>query len=98
MKKKYCQTGTTVQIRTNHDGVKVTAIMLRSIAASLSWRSPVIAVKQASETKSATLLVNNEELVLIILSDALIRRPQSQFYGAVILRNLYVPLNSAFVS
>ena len=72
MNKKYCQTGTTVQIRTNHEGVKVTAIMLRSIAASLSWRSPVIAVKQASETKSATLVVNNEELVLIILSDALI--------------------------
>ena len=39
--------------------------MLRSIAASSSWRSPVIAVKQASEITLATLRVNNWELVLI---------------------------------
>ena len=45
---KYNQTGLTVEIHTNHDGVRATAIMLRSIAGSLSWRSPVIEVKQAS--------------------------------------------------
>ena len=42
------QTGLTVKIHTKNDGVRATAIMLRSIAASLSWRSPVIEVKQAS--------------------------------------------------
>ena len=36
----YSQTGITVKIHTNHDGV-----MLRSNAASSSWRSPVIALK-----------------------------------------------------
>ena len=32
---KYSRTGITVKINTNHDGVKATAIMLRSIEASL---------------------------------------------------------------
>ena len=54
---KYNQTGLTVKIHTNHDGVRATAIMLRSIAASSSWRSSVIAVKQASGTTSAALRV-----------------------------------------
>ena len=52
---KYSQ---TVKINTNHDGVKATAIMLRSIAPG-SLRSPVIAVKQASEITSAAHRVNN---------------------------------------
>ena len=47
----------TVKIHTNHDGVRATAIMLRSIAASSSWRSLVIAVKQAKGTTSAALRV-----------------------------------------
>ena len=42
---KYSQTGITVKIHTHHDGVRTTAIMLRSNADSSSWRSPVIAVK-----------------------------------------------------
>ena len=46
---KYSETGITFKIHTNNDGVRATAIMLRSIAASSSWRSPVIAMKQASE-------------------------------------------------
>ena len=33
---KYSQTGITVKINTNHDGVRATAIMLRSIAPGLS--------------------------------------------------------------
>ena len=33
---KYSQTGITVKINTDHDGVRATAIMLRSIAAGLS--------------------------------------------------------------
>ena len=37
---KYSQTGITVKTHTKHDGV-----MLRSNAASSSWRYPVIAVK-----------------------------------------------------
>ena len=44
---KYSQTGTTVIIHTNHEGARATAIMLRSIAAGPSWRSPVITVKKA---------------------------------------------------
>ena len=39
--------------------------MLRSIAASSSWRFPVIAVTQASQTTSATLRVKKLELSLI---------------------------------
>ena len=44
----------TTKIHTNHDGVRVTVIMLRSIAASPSWRS---GVEQASGTKSTNLRV-----------------------------------------
>ena len=49
--------GITVKIHTNHDSVRATTIMLRSIAASSSWQSSVIAVEQASGTKSTTLRV-----------------------------------------
>ena len=62
---KYNQTGITVKIHTNHDGVRATAIMLRSIAASSSWRSSVIAVKQATGTTSTTLRVEKLEFALI---------------------------------
>ena len=54
---KYNQTGLTVKIHTKNDGVRATAIMLKSIAASLSWPPSVIAVKQASQTTSVTLRV-----------------------------------------
>ena len=54
-----------LKIHINHDGVGPTAIMLRSTAASSSWRSLVIAGKQASEITSAALRVNDWELVLI---------------------------------
>ena len=47
------------EIHTTHDGVRATAIMLRSISAGRSWRSPVIAMKQALEITSASLRVNN---------------------------------------
>ena len=46
---EYSQTGITVKIHSNHVGVRATAIMLRSVAAGSSWRSPVIAIKQALE-------------------------------------------------
>ena len=46
---KYSQTGITVKIHSNHVGVRATAIMLGSVAAGSSWRSPVIAIKQALE-------------------------------------------------
>ena len=39
---KYNQTGITVKIHTNHNGVKANMIMLKSIAACSSWRSLVI--------------------------------------------------------
>ena len=42
--------------------VRATAILLRSIAARSSWRSPVIAVKQASDITSAAVRVNNKGL------------------------------------
>ena len=57
--KKYSQTGTTVKFLTNHEGARATAIMLRSIAARPSWRSPVIVVKKATEITSPALRVNN---------------------------------------
>ena len=46
---EYSQTGITVKIHSNHVGVRATAIMLGSVAAGSSWRSPVIAIKQALE-------------------------------------------------
>ena len=49
---KYSQTGITVQIHTNHDSVRMTAIMLRSITTSSSSQSLVITVKIASEITS----------------------------------------------
>ena len=58
--KKYSQTGIIVKIHTNHDGVRATAIMLRSIPASLSSQSLVITVKIASEITSASLQVDKE--------------------------------------
>ena len=61
---KYSQTGITVKMHTNHDGVRATAIMLRSIAASSSSPSPVIAQKKVSEITSTALRVN-KELALI---------------------------------
>ena len=61
---KYSQTGITVKMHTNHDGVRATVIMLRSIAASSSSRSPVIARKKVSEITSTALRVN-KELALI---------------------------------
>ena len=39
---KYNQTGITVKIHSNHDGFWANTIMLKSIAAQSSWRSPVI--------------------------------------------------------
>ena len=46
-------------------------IMLNSIAARSSWQSPVITVKQATETTSATLRVKKKRACSDILSDAL---------------------------
>ena len=55
----YNRNGMTVKINTNHEGVRATAIMLRSIAASSSWRTPVIAENEASEVISGALPVSN---------------------------------------
>ena len=55
----YNQNGMTVKINTDHEGVRATAIMLRSIAASSSWRTPVIAENEASEVISGALPVSN---------------------------------------
>ena len=70
----YNQTGVTVKIHTNYDGVRATAIMLRSIAASSPWWSPVIVVKRASDTASAVLRVK-KRASSDILPDALSGRP-----------------------
>ena len=60
---KYNQTGITVKIHTNHAGVRATAITLRSIAVCSSWRSSVIAVKQASGTTTAPFEWKNKSLL-----------------------------------
>ena len=95
---KYNQTGLTVEIHTNHDGVRATAIMLRSIAASLSWRSPVIEVKQASHRPPFQW---KNKSFLWYSFQCLERKATSvtaaEFYGAVIPSDLHVPLNSAVV-
>ena len=70
----YNQTGVTVKIHTNYDGVRATAIMLRSITASSPWWCPVIVVKQASDTASAVLRVK-KRASSDILPDALSARP-----------------------
>ena len=59
------RTSITFKIHANHDGVRATAIMLRSTAARKSWRSLVIAVKEASTITSSALLVNKLELAQI---------------------------------
>ena len=87
-------------MHTNHDGVRATAIVLRSVAASSSWRSPVIAVEQASEIASAALRVNNSELTLISFRCVELKATSvtsAEFYGSVIPSNLHVPVNSAVV-
>ena len=72
---KYNQTGITVKIHTNHDCVRANTIMLRSIAARSSWQSPVIPVKQASETTSAALREKKIKACSDILSDVLSGKP-----------------------
>ena len=67
IKIKHSQTGITLKVHTNHDGVSASAIVLRSIAASSSRRFAVVAVKEASEFTSATLGVDDKELSLIFL-------------------------------
>ena len=95
---KYNQTGLTVEIHTNHDGVRAIAIMLRSIAASLSWRSPVIEVKQASHRPPFQW---KNKSFLWYSFQCLERKATSvtaaEFYGAVIPSHLHVPVNSAVV-
>ena len=63
-------------------------------------RSEIIAVKQASQTTSATLRVKNKSF-LYYPSQRVERKATSvtaaEFYGAVIPSDLYVPLNSAVV-
>ena len=54
--------------------VRATAIMLRSIAASSPWWSPVIVVKRASDTASAVLRVK-KRASSDILPDVLSGRP-----------------------
>ena len=91
---------TKAKANTNHDGVKATAIMLGSIAAISSGRSPVIAVEQAPEITSDALRGITEELALISFP---MRRMEghistaAEFYGAVILSNLRIAMNSTVV-
>ena len=64
----YNQTGIAVKIHTNRDNDRTITIMLRFTAASSSWGSPVVALKQASQVASAAFRVNNWELALITFS------------------------------
>ena len=66
--------------------VRATAILLRSIAAESSWRSPVIAVKQASDITSAAVRVNNKGLASVTAAES---------YDAVIPSSsiFHVPVN-----
>ena len=76
-----------------HDRVRATTIVLRSIAASSSWRSPVIVVKPASEITSAVLRVNSKELALISFPmrwvEGLISR-SSRVFTALLSRTIFI--------
>ena len=68
--------------------------MVRSIAASLSWPSSIIAVKQATETSSAALRVKNKSLLWHpsrCVEWKATSVTAAEFYGAVILNDLHVP-------
>ena len=97
---KYNQTGITVKIHTNHDGVWVNMIMLKLIAAPSSRRCPAITVKQASETTSAALRVKNKSLLWYpfrCVEWKVTSVTAAEFCGAVIPSDLHVPVNSAVV-
>ena len=70
---KYNQTDKTVKIHSNHDGVWANMIMLKSIAARSSWRSPVI----TASLRNYTGRPSSEKIRACsdILSDALSGRP-----------------------
>ena len=97
---KYNQTGIIVKIHTNHDGVWANMIMLKSIAVRLSWRSPVITVKQASKATSAALRVKNKSSFWYpfrCVEWKVTSATAAEFCGAVIPSDLHVPVNSAVV-
>ena len=97
---KYNQTGIIVKIHTNHDGVWANMIMLKFIAARSSWRSPVITVKQASETTSAALRVKNKSLLWYpfrCVEWKVTSVTTAKFCTAVIPSDFHVPVNSAVV-
>ena len=97
---KYNQTGITVEIHTNHEGFWAKMIMLKSIAARPSWRSPVITVKQASEATSAALRVKKKSLLWYSFQCVEWKVTSviaAEFCGAVIPSNLRVPVNLAVV-
>ena len=97
---KYNQTGITVKIHTNHDGVWVNMIMLKLIAAPSSRQCPAITVKQASETTSAALRVKNKSLLWYpfrCVEWKVTSVTAAEFCGAVIPSDLHVPVNSAVV-
>ena len=100
MIKKYNQTGITVKIHTNHDGVWANMIMLKSIAARSSWRSPVIAVKQAQKLHRPPFEWKNKSLLWYpfrCVEWKVTSVTAAEFCCAVIPSDLHVPVNSAVV-
>ena len=88
----YNQTGITVKIHSNHDGVWANMIMLKSIAARSSWRSPVITASLRNyigRPSSEKIRACSEWKVPSITA--------AEFCGAVIPSDLHVPVNSAVV-
>ena len=75
---KYSKTGITVTIHTNNDSVRATAILLRFIAARLSWRSPVIAHRSEASLRYYIGRPSSEQprACSNTLSDALTGRPR----------------------
>ena len=97
---KYSQTGITVKIHTNHDGVRANIIMLKSIAARSSWRSPVIAVKQAQKLHRPPFEWKNKSLLWYpfrCVEWKVTSVTATEFCGAAIPSDLHVPVNSAVV-
>ena len=97
---KYNQTGITVKIHSNHDGVWANMIMLKSIAARSSWRSPVIAVKQAQKLHRPPFEWKNKSLLWYpfrCVEWKVTSVTAAEFCRAVIPRDLHVPMNSAVI-
>ena len=94
---RYNQTGLAVKSHTKHGGIRATAIMLRSVAASSSWRSPSSQWSKPQKLHRPPFEWKNKNLLWYPFR-CVERKTTSvtaaEFYGAVIPSDLHVPVSS----